>query len=119
MPPHAPEVGPKPQHARVLPGLVGVIVEHFAGMCDHYARQLERTDYAAGCPAWAVAQEAPSDPTLGPIVAQTLQDWVEALGHELAPFAIASLKGAITLARVQRSTAPIDVVRERVGAALR
>ena len=88
-------------------------------MCDHYARQLERTDYAAGCPAWAVAQEAPSDPTLGPIVAQTLQDWVEALGHELAPFAIASLKGAITLARVQRSTAPIDVVRERVGAALR
>ena len=105
--------------------------EVFAGLCDHYSRQLETTDFAAGCPVWAVVQEAPDDPDLGPLARSILEAWAEALlpstlrgsgagalapqGPRLAPFAIASLEGAITLARLQRSTAPIDLVREQVA----
>lgn len=89
--------------------------EVFAGLCDHYSRQLETTDFAAGCPVWAVVQEAPDDPDLGPLARSILEAWAEELTSPLAPFAIASLEGAITLARLQRSTAPIELVREQVA----
>lgn len=97
--------------------------EVFAGLCDHYTRQLESSDFTAGCPVWAVVQEAPDDPDLGPLARSIVEDWAAALlpppvevaqrpsRRNLATYAIASLEGAITLARLQRSTLPIELVR--------
>lgn len=90
--------------------------EVFAAMCDHYARQLEATDYAAGCPVWAVVQEDPTDPELGAIARGILEDWVAALGapEDVATWAIGSLEGAIALARLQGTTRPITVARDQI-----
>lgn len=91
--------------------------EIFTGLCEHYARQLRESDFTAGCPVWAVVQESPDAPDLGRSAEEILDDWVEALGapRDDAAFAIASLEGSITLSRLQRSTHPIEVVRERVA----
>lgn len=99
----------------------------FAGICSHYRRQLAETDYAAGCPVGAAAQEAYRDPALGPVVSDIIDDWRTALadvlvaaGHRrgeaqsLAMLCISALEGAITMARVTRSATPIDIVRARV-----
>ncbi|MFX4287566.1 TetR/AcrR family transcriptional regulator [Janibacter sp. G349] len=125
--------------------------EVFAGLCDHYTRQLESSDFVAGCPVWAVVQEAPDEPDLGPLARAIVEAWAVALlptpeagarhatspvpeevaqhatspvpeevaqrpsRRDLATYAIASLEGAITLARLQRSTRPIALVREQVA----
>ncbi len=96
-------------------------------ICEHYKRQLKDSDYKAGCPVGMVAQEAYADPTLGATVAGVLDDWANGLaavlvkaGHDeheaidLATLCISSIEGAITLARVRRSTMPIDIVQERL-----
>ena len=113
--------------------------EVFASLCDHYTRQLESSNFVAGCPVWAVVQEAPDDPDLGPLARTIIEAWAVALlptpeegareatspvpeevahrpsRRDLATYAIASLEGAITLARLQRSTRPIALVREQVA----
>lgn len=107
-------------------------VQVFAMICDYYRRQLESTDFAAGCPVGAVAQESYADPELRAAVEEVLADWrrglVEVLvtdGHrratarELADLAIASVEGAILMARVDRSARPIDVVEKRLGPLLK
>jgi TetR/AcrR family transcriptional repressor of lmrAB and yxaGH operons len=99
----------------------------FAGICEHYKQQLAATDYAAGCPIGAAAQEAYRDPALGPVVSSIVDDWQSGLadvltrsGHDpdtsadLAMLCISALEGAITMSRVKRTTSPIDTVRERV-----
>lgn len=99
----------------------------FAGICEHYQQQLASTDYAAGCPIGAAAQEAYRDPALGPVVSSIVDEWQSALaevltgsGHDpaeaadLAMLGISALEGAITMSRVQRSVDPIDIVRARI-----
>jgi TetR/AcrR family transcriptional repressor of lmrAB and yxaGH operons len=96
-------------------------------ICEHYKRQLIETDFRAGCPVGAVAQEAFDDPDLGPAVAKVVDDWStvlasalvdagrdEAEASDLALLCISSLEGAITLARVRRSVRPIELVQEQV-----
>lgn len=96
-------------------------------ICDHYKQQLVETEFRAGCPIGAVSQEAFADPILGPAVASVVDEWTTALsdvlgaaGHDpaeatdLALLCISSLEGAITIARVRRSTRPIDLVQERL-----
>ncbi|MGY2875505.1 TetR/AcrR family transcriptional regulator, lmrAB and yxaGH operons repressor [Marmoricola sp. URHA0025 HA25] len=96
-------------------------------ICEHYKRQLASSDFRAGCPVGAVAQEAFAEPKLGTSVAGVLDDWVSGLravlvtaGHDqteaydLAVLCVSSIEGAITLARVQRSTRPIQIVQERL-----
>jgi AcrR family transcriptional regulator len=96
-------------------------------ICEHYKRQLVDTDFQAGCPVGATAQEAFGHPELGPTVAGIVGDWVTALagvlvkaGHDeadasdLALLCVAALEGAITLSRVRRSTRPIELVEERL-----
>jgi AcrR family transcriptional regulator len=103
-------------------------VEVFASICEHYKQQLATTDYTAGCPIGAAAQEAYRDPALGPVVSSIVDDWQTGLtdilkraGHdpadaaELAMLCISALEGAITMSRVKRSTAPIDIVLGRVS----
>lgn len=99
----------------------------FQGICEYYKTQLEASDFTAGCPIGAAAQEAYDDPTLGPIVAGIIEDWAAVLsealtltGHDpmhaadLAMLCIASLEGGITMCRVTRSTRPLDVVQTHV-----
>jgi len=99
----------------------------FAGMCEHYKQQLAASDFAAGCPVGAAAQEAYREPALGPVVASIIDDWQTGLanvlsrsGHdpddsaELAMLCISALEGAITMSRVKRSTDPIDIVRASI-----
>ena len=96
-------------------------------ICEHYKRQLADSDFRAGCPVGAVAQEAFADPRLGTSVAGVVDDWATRLtavlanaGHDdtdasdLAILCISSIEGAITLARVQRSTTPLEIVQERL-----
>ncbi|WP_436701932.1 TetR/AcrR family transcriptional regulator [Nocardioides sp. BYT-33-1] len=103
-------------------------LELFGGICEHYRRQLETTDYAAGCPVWAVAQESYADPDLGPVVAEVVDDWVQqlaralvAVGHDedrardVAMLCVASLEGAITMCRLTRSTRPIDLTLDAMA----
>ncbi len=94
-------------------------------ICQYYASQLSDTDFRAGCPVGVVAQEAYADPELGTAVAKVFDDWATALqavlvdaGHtepeaaDLALLCISSIEGAITLARVRRSTRPIQLVQD-------
>jgi len=101
--------------------------EVFAFLCDFYSKQLTSTDYAAGCPVGAAAQEAFDDPAIGPVIAGILDSWTAALkeslvasGHsetearDLALLCLCALEGAILVARVQKSNQPIDTVRARL-----
>jgi AcrR family transcriptional regulator len=103
----------------------------FAMVCGFYRRALLDTDFAAACPVGAVAQEAHHDPPLREATAAVFDDWhtiladaLTAAGHpaqsadELATLAIASLEGALMIARVQRSPTPIDHVQHSVAALL-
>lgn len=102
-------------------------IDVFASICEHYKQQLTTTDYAAGCPIGAAAQEAYRDPALGPVVRTIVDDWQNGLadvltrsGHDpveaadLAMLCISALEGAITMSRVKRSTTPIDIVLGRL-----
>jgi TetR/AcrR family transcriptional repressor of lmrAB and yxaGH operons len=99
----------------------------FTLICDFYKKQLTATDYAAGCPIGATAQEAYDDPVIGPVIRDIIDSWTGALAdsltdagrprreaRDLALLCVCSLEGAIMVARVQRSTRPIDVVRARL-----
>src|SRR5690625_31578 len=103
-------------------------VEVFAGICAFYAAELTKTDFRAGCPVGAVAQEAYDDEALGAVVGEIVETWVDGLARllaehgrtreaaeELATTCVASLEGAILLARVRRSRQPIDAVLAAVG----
>jgi len=100
----------------------------FAAICQHYRAQLVESDFAAGCPIGAAMQEAHHDADLGPVVSGIVADWQGALADllvgsgrtkgeadELAVLAISSLEGAIMMARVTKSAAPIDVVVDRIA----
>ena len=92
-----------------------------------YRRALFDTDFAAGCPVGAVAQEAYDDAELRAAVQAVFDDWRDVLrtslgaaGHdadaaaELADMAIASMQGAIMLSRVDGTTAALDRVEKRL-----
>jgi len=99
--------------------------------CTYFAAGLERTEYRAGCPVAAVANEAfDADPLRAAAVA-AMNDWMEILvatlrdeGHpsaeadELAQLSIAAVEGALMIARVQRSTAPLAATRKHLAALL-
>lgn len=94
---------------------------------------LRRSDYADGCPIATVALEAAS--TSEPLriaCAAVFDSWLTkitdelvAAGHDpqraraLANFALASLEGAIVLARAGRSTEPLRLTGEVVAEAVR
>ncbi len=101
--------------------------EIFAFICDFYAKQLTSTDYTAGCPVGATAQEAFNDPAIGPVIGAIIKSWTGSISDalvdagrakadadNLALLCVCSLEGAILIARVQRSIRPIVAVREHL-----
>lgn len=98
------------------------IVRHVVAF---YRDALVPTDFRAGCPVGAVAQEAFDDAVLREVVAETIGDWRRALrsalrrdgfdageAEELADLAISSVEGALMLCRVDRSTTALDRVAD-------
>ncbi|MFZ2241212.1 MAG: TetR/AcrR family transcriptional regulator [Gordonia amarae] len=92
------------------------------GIGDYYKHQLAETDFHAGCPVGAAALEAYDHIELGPAVAEVIDDWTSLLAQSMvktgfdestaadaALAAISSIEGAILVARVKRSTDPIDL----------
>lgn len=92
-----------------------------------YRRALFDTEFAAGCPVGAVAQEAYSDDELRAEVRAVFDDWRDVLvaslrraGHdeqraaELADMAIASMQGAIMLSRVDGTPDALDRVERQL-----
>jgi TetR/AcrR family transcriptional repressor of lmrAB and yxaGH operons len=102
--------------------------ELFAMVCGFYRRALVDSDFAAGCPVGNVAQEAHDDEPLRAATDEVFNEWrtimrgsLTAAGHDnahaqdLADLCIAGLEGALVLARVDRSPAPIDRVQRQLN----
>lgn len=97
------------------------------------ARALQETDYADGCPIGTVACEvASSNEALRQATQAVLASWQSRVAAELigagvptaqarrlATFAVASLEGAILLARAHRSTRPLRETGRVVADTLR
>jgi AcrR family transcriptional regulator len=145
---------PRGSIAHHFPGgkrqLVGEAVRYAGGLASHamrnraetpaeivalvfglYRRALFDTEFAAGCPVGAVAQEGYDDPELRAAVRDVFDDWravlVESLssaGHDaaaaasLADLAIASMQGAIMLSRVDGTSDALDRVERELLRAL-
>lgn len=93
---------------------------------DSWIAILRESDYAAGCPVVAAALEGERSPGARRAAAEAFARWerllVEALARydlpaerarSLATLMLASIEGAVVLARAQRTTEPLDrVARE-------
>lgn len=90
---------------------------------------LERRDFARGCPvASAIGDAAPTDTVVRTAANDALETWRAAIrdglmrcgfhtkdADELATVILAALEGAILLARASRSTEPLRVVERRLA----
>ncbi len=105
--------------------------ELFSMVCDFYRRALLDTEFAAGCPVGAVAQEAYNDPELAGVLAAVFTDWrsvmsaaIAADGREreaaddLAELCISAVEGALILCRVESSAGPLERIERQVVALL-
>ncbi|BBY30194.1 TetR/AcrR family transcriptional regulator [Mycolicibacterium sediminis] len=102
-------------------GAVDVVFEGFRS-------QLLKTDYRAGCPVVAVAVEADNQPVLDraaaafarwtALIEQRLKtDGVPAeRAEEIAMLAMASIEGALVVARTARDVRPLDLVHRQLRA---
>ena len=116
----------------IVAGTVAALAEHDpVGAIDTFRRQwsatLSRSDFAAGCPIVAAALEGDRDPTVRDAAGQVFSSWEQVLADALrergvpsaradaiATLLIASIEGAIVLARAQRSTRPLDRVAKEL-----
>ena len=81
-------------------------------MFDSYADWLERTEFAEGCPVAAVALDlTPGWEGAREACRQAFEDWTrllaECFGHDRAELVLASLEGALVLARGGRTAEPM------------
>lgn len=104
------------------------VEEAVARLIDALAAGLKASDYRDGCPVATVALETSFDSErLRAASARALDSWEAALRERLlaaglaaetasrrATLALASIEGALMLARVRRSTAPLLAVREEL-----
>ena len=96
---------------------------------DGWRRQLERSDFRAGCPVVAVAVEADAAPGVAAAATEAFERW-EALfaqalrkagiprarAARIATLAVAAIEGAVIQSRAAHSAAPLDAVMREVGA---
>lgn len=96
-------------------------------VCGFYRRALVDSNFAAGCPVGSVAREAYDVEPLRAAAGHVFDEWrsimrasLIAAGHpkaeaaDLAELSIASLEGALMLARADRSPDPIDRVQRQL-----
>ncbi|MCV7076186.1 TetR/AcrR family transcriptional regulator [Mycobacterium szulgai] len=119
---------------------VAAIIEQAAGslelldiLHEKYRKQLQDSDFRAGCPIAAVSVEAgePADrERMAPVVeraAAVFDRWCELLAQrfvadgiapdqagELAVLATSTLEGALILARVRRDLSPLDAMHNQL-----
>ena len=99
-----------------------------AKICDVFRRALVATDYAAGCPVGAVAQEGWREPELREAASQVFDEWrrilrsqmvgrgtTEERAADMADLAVSAVEGALLMCRIDRSTAPLDHVEHLLG----
>ena len=98
---------------------------------DGWRRQLERSDFRAGCPVVAVAVEADAASAVTAAAAAAFERW-EALfaqalrrsgiprarAGRIATLAIAAIEGAVIQCRAARSVTPLAEVRRELGAVI-
>lgn len=97
-----------------------------------YLKQLELTDFRAGCPIVAVAVESGGDDDLHEHAAAAFDRWRDLLAkrlradgltparsRDLALLVIASVEGAIVMARARRDAEPMTSVHRQLRALLR
>ena len=102
-----------------------------AGLFDHivrwWAADLRRRDYALGCPVAATVADGLPGARVRRATTEALDDWRSAIrdallgmgvparrARDLSTLMLASLEGAILLARAERRTAPLDTVRRQL-----
>lgn len=97
-----------------------------------WRQTLRASDYRAGCPVAAVAGEAHADaPALIDATAAAFGSWIDVMARllrgrgvrparalRLSTLVVASIEGAITLSRAQRSTKSLDDVGKELEALL-
>ena len=86
--------------------------EAVALMFDSYAEWLERTEFSEGCPVAAVALDlTPGWESVRDACRQAFEEWTELLaecfGRDRAELVLASLEGALVLARGGRTAQPM------------
>ena len=96
---------------------------------DGWKRQLERSDFRAGCPVVAVAIEADATPQVAAAAAAAFARW-EALfaqtlrragvprarAGRIATLAVSAVEGAVIQSRAARDVTPLDDVVRELGA---
>jgi AcrR family transcriptional regulator len=104
----------------------GTLVEGIRQFCDYYIRELEISDFARGCPLATVALETSA--TDNPVQQQTatafdnivavVADQMSIEGfdkpHDLAVVIVATIEGALVLAKATRNTKHIAIVRDHI-----
>jgi TetR/AcrR family transcriptional regulator, lmrAB and yxaGH operons repressor len=103
----------------------------FSMICGFYRGALIDSEFAAGCPVGIVAQETFDDEVLRAAVGDVFDEWRAILtqslvaagrsaadAEDLAELCIAGFEGALILARINRSTAPLDRIERQVSALL-
>jgi AcrR family transcriptional regulator len=110
------------------PDVVTGVRNFFAGAAAH----LVETDYADACPIATVALEVSSrSETMREACAEVFESWIEAgadryaqagvsreRARELTIAMVCALEGAFVLARALRSTEPLQIAGETIGAAV-
>nr|HEX4318529.1 TetR/AcrR family transcriptional regulator [Kofleriaceae bacterium] len=93
-------------------------------VCELLADDLAASDYQDGCPVAAVALENPS-PVVRDAIAAHYERWLAAiaaraggaqLGRGIATFVLASIEGALLLAKATRSKQPLHTVGAMLAA---
>ena len=102
--------------------------EVFTTVAGFYREALLESDFAAGCPVGAAAQESHQDDSLRASIKQVFDDWRGVLqerltdegrsgkeSRDLSQLAVASVEGALLMARIDRDPEPIDSVVRQVS----
>lgn len=120
---------------RILEEVMEASGDPVAGMRAYVAgaaRELRASAFGLGCPVASVVLDHPAaDSPLAELCREALETWeaiyarhLEAAGlareaaRELATVIVASVEGAIIMARARRDTGPLEVVEERLAGAI-
>lgn len=110
----------------------GTVHEVISAVVQHFAEQLRGSDFRSGCPVSTVALETSGyDDTVQRACKNAYESWTAALtgylssnglseqkAQKLATVAIASLEGALMLAKTHRDTTYLDTIGEHLASTL-